>query len=168
MTGPDHTAFKRLNQISIWMAYGGGVVLAVMMFLTFFDVLGRSIINAPIIGSVEMLTLLMGLLIYLGVARTTFTNGHIRVDVVTQLLPPKIRSALDLAVHVLSFATVVLICWRLWVQALEQTAELNVTQNLGLPVWLIGLMMAACSLMLVVGMLVRLILSWQSFRRGGT
>lgn len=150
------------------MAYGGGVVLAVMMFLTFFDVLGRSIINAPIIGSVEMLTLLMGLLIYLGVARTTFTNGHIRVDVVTQLLPPKIRSALDLAVHVLSFVTVVLICWRLWVQALEQTAELNVTQNLGLPVWLIGLMMAACSLMLVVGMLVRLILSWQSFRRGGT
>ncbi len=163
----ENAGIKWVRRASLGMAYGGGVILAAMMFLTFFDVFGRSVFNAPIGGSVEMLTQMMGLLIYLGIAQTTVSGGHIRVDIVTELLPVKLRGVLDVIVHVLSFLTVVVICWRLWTQALEQTADLNVTQNLGLPVWLIALLMATSSLMLVVGMLVRLAMAWQSFRRGG-
>ena len=160
----DNVAVKWAKRVSLAMAYGGGLILTIMMFLTFFDVFGRSAFNAPIIGSVEILTLMMGLLIFLGVGQTTITGRHIRVDVATQLLPVRPRLVLDVSVQVLSFVTVAIICWRLWVQALEQTAELNVTQNLELPVWFVSLLMAICSFSLVAGMLVQLLQSWQSMR----
>ena len=160
----DNVAVKWAKRVSLAMAYGGGLILTIMMFLTFFDVFGRSAFNAPIIGSVEILTLMMGLLIFLGVGQTTITGRQIRVDVATQLLPVRPRLVLDVSVQVLSFVTVAIICWRLWVQALEQTAELNVTQNLELPVWFVSLLMAIFSFSLVAGMLVQLIQSWQSMR----
>ena len=160
----DNVAVKWAKLVSLSMAYGGGLILTIMMFITFFDVFGRSAFNAPIIGSVEILTLMMGLLICLGVGQTTITGRHIRVDVATQLLPVRARLVLDVSVQVLSFVTAAIICWRLWVQALEQTAELNVTQNLELPVWFVSLLMAIFSFSLVAGMLVQLIQSWQSMR----
>ena len=159
-----NAAVKWAKRVSLAMAYGGGLILTIMMFLTFFAVFGRSAFNAPIIGSVEILTLMMGLLICLGVGQTTITGRHIRVDVATQLLPVRPRLVLDVSVQVLSFVTAAIICWRLWVQALEQTAELNVTQNLELPVWFVSLLMAIFSFSLVAGMLVQLIQSWQSMR----
>jgi len=138
------------------MAYVAGVVLAFMMLLTFFDVIGRSLFNSPIIGSVEILTLAMGLLIYLGVGQTTIKGNHIRVDVLTRLLPKKSQHYLDVIVHILGLLISTLIFWRLCVLAFEQTAELNTTQNLGLPVWLIAVLMAVFSLSLITGMTVQL------------
>ena len=138
------------------MAYLAGTVLVFMMALTFFDVVGRSIFNSPIIGSVEILTLAMGLLIYLGIGQTTIKGNHVRVDVLTRLLPKKIYLYLDAMVNILGLILSILVFWRLCVLAIEQTLELNTTQNLGLPVWLIAILMAICSLSLVTGMSVQL------------
>ncbi len=141
------------------MAYCAGAVLAVMMLLTFFDVIGRSLFNSPIIGSVEILTLAMGLLIYLGIGQTTLKGNHIRVDVLTRLLPKGVQSSLNVLVQLLGLVIAILIFWRLGVLAIEQTAELSTTQNLGLPIWLIAILMAIFSLSLVTGMAVQLYLS---------
>jgi len=102
------------------------------------------------------LTLAMGLLIYLGVGQTTIKGNHIRVDVLTRLLSKKIQHYLDVIVHILGLLISTLIFWRLCVLAFEQTAELNTTQNLGLPVWLIAVLMAVFSLSLITGMTVQL------------
>lgn len=138
------------------MAYLAGIVLAFMMILTFFDVVGRSLFNSPIIGSVEILTLAMGLLIYLGIGQTTIQGSHVRVDVLTRLLPEKVRNSLDVIVHILGLLLSALVFWRLCVLAVEQTFELNTTQNLGLPVWLIAILMSIFSFSLVTGMTVQL------------
>ncbi len=138
------------------MAYLAGIVLAFMMILTFFDVVGRSLFNSPIIGSVEILTLAMGLLIYLGIGQTTIQGSHVRVDVLTRLLPEKVRNSLDVIVHILGLLLSALVFWRLCVLAIEQTLELNTTQNLGLPVWLIAILMSIFSFSLVTGMTVQL------------
>ncbi len=138
------------------MAYAASAVLAFMMLLTFFDVIGRSFFNSPIIGSVEILTLAMGLLIYLGIGQTTIRGNHIRVDVLTRLLPERVQHSIDVIVHILGLLISTLIFWRLCVLAIEQTDELNTTQNLGLPVWLVAILMAVFSLGLVTGMAVQL------------
>ena len=138
------------------MACAAGAVLAFMMLLTFFDVIGRSFFNSPIIGSVEILTLAMGLLIYLGIGQTTIRGNHIRVDVLTRLLPEKIQHSLDVIVHILGVLLSILLFWRLSVLAIDQTSELNTTQNLGLPVWLVAILMAVFSFSLVTGMAVQL------------
>ena len=152
-----------VNRISLFMAYLAGTVLAFMMMLTFFDVIGRSFFNSPIIGSVEILTLSMGLLIYLGIGQTTIRGNHIRVDVLTGLLPRKIQHYLDVIAHILSLLLSALLFWRLCVLAIEQTLELNTTQNLGLPVWLVAILMAVFSLSLVTGMSVQLYYSITRF-----
>ena len=144
------------KRLSIWLALGGAVVLALMLYITFFDVVGRFVFNRPLTGSVEVIALLMGMLIYLGVGLVTYEGSHIRVDVLTQILPPRLRAVLDFISHLLSLGIVLIICWRLWVLALDQTAEFNETQVLGLPVWATALIMAVCSLTFVTGMLVHL------------
>jgi TRAP-type C4-dicarboxylate transport system permease small subunit len=139
-----------------------------MMYITFFDVVGRFVFNRPITGSVEVIALLMGLLIYMGVGLVTFEGNHIRVDILTQILPTRLRAALDLISHLLSLGIALVICWRLWVLALDQTAEFNETQVLGLPVWAAALVMAACSLMFIAGLLAHLRPSLHNLRKGGS
>ncbi|MEE2999793.1 MAG: TRAP transporter small permease [Pseudomonadota bacterium] len=154
-----------VSRISLFMAYLAGIVLAFMMILTFFDVVGRSLFNSPIIGSVEILTLAMGLLIYLGIGQTTIQGSHVRVDVLTRLLPEKVRNSLDVIVHILGLLLSALVFWRLCVLAIEQTFELNTTQNLGLPVWLIAILMSIFSFSLVTGMTVQLYYSITRLRK---
>ena len=65
-------------------------------------------------------------------------------------------SPIGIDVIILGLLISTLIFWRLCVLAFEQTAELNTTQNLGLPVWLIAVLMAVFSLSLITGMTVQL------------
>jgi TRAP-type C4-dicarboxylate transport system permease small subunit len=123
-----------------------------MMVLTFVDVIGRYFFNAPIIGSVEIISLMMGLVVFLGLGLATFEDGHIRVDIVTQLLPRKARLLMDVFAHLLSLGIAGLMSWRLTMVALDQTAEMNETQVLALPIWAVALVMAACSTLLVIGL----------------
>ena len=67
--------FKSYNNFNeratLWLAQIGSLGLALMMFLTLGDVIGRAF-NVPITGAVEVTELIMGLMIYLGVGYTTF------------------------------------------------------------------------------------------------
>ena len=132
------------------------MVLALMMYVTFIDVIGRFVFNRPITGSVEIIFLLMGMLVFLGIGLTTFEEGHIRVDVLTRMMPQTIQVLVNVIVHVLSLTIAALMCWQLLLVALDQTRELNETQVLGLPVWAAALVMAACSLTMVAGLLFHL------------
>ena len=143
---------RAIGYISLILALLSALVLAGMMVLTFFDVIGRYFFNAPIIGSVEIISLMMGLVVFLGLGLATFEDGHIRVDIVTQLLPRKARLLMDVFAHFLSLGIAGLMSWRLTMVALDQTAEMNETQVLALPIWAVALVMAACSTLLVIGL----------------
>ncbi len=148
-TGP---AGRVIGRLSLWLAFGAAFVLASMMYVTVIDVIGRYFFNRPLIGSVEIVFCLMGMMVFLGMGLTTFEDGHIRVDVLTRILPPRARAVLDSLVHVLAIGIAGLMSWRLLLVALDQTAEMNTTQVLGLPVWAVALAMAVCSTLLVVGL----------------
>lgn len=153
----DETRFGRsLARASQGLALAACAVLALMMYIVFADVLLRYVFNAPIAGSVEIIYCLMGLLIAMGFGLVTYENGHVRVDIVTAILPARGRAACDVLAHVLSVLTAGLVCWRLAVTAIGQTRDLNETQVLALPVWLVALVMAACSVMLVLTLLLHL------------
>lgn len=142
--------------LSLWLGLGAALVLALMMYVTFIDVIGRYFFNRPITGSIEIISCLMGMMVFLGMGLTTFEDGHIRADVLTQMLPHRAQAILDAAVHVLSIGTAGLMCWRLLLVALDRTAVMSTTQVLGLPIWAVALVMAVCSSMLVVGLIHRL------------
>jgi TRAP-type C4-dicarboxylate transport system permease small subunit len=154
---PHETRFGRsLAWASQGLALGACVVLALMMYLVFADVLLRYAFTAPIAGSVEIIYCLMGLLIAMGLGLVTYENGHVRVDIITTVLPPKGRAACDALAHFLSVIAAGLICWRLAITAIDQTRDLNETQVLALPVWLVALVMALCSILLVLTLILHL------------
>ncbi len=142
-----------VGRVGDGLARAGAFVLAAMMVMTFCDVVGRYAFNSPIIGTVEMTEMCMGLLVFLGLAFTTRSGGHIVVDVVTLRLPVRWRRRLEFVAHVASTLIVALISWQLWRIAADTVSDNLLTQVWELPVYPVAYMMAAASTLVVVPVL---------------
>ncbi len=131
-----------INRISNWMAGAASVFLLGLMLITFADVVGRYFFDAPLVFTVEIIELGMGLMIFFGLALTTLQRGHIAVDLITGITPEKLRILL------VSFATLVtvifmgLVTWRLWDRAENFWSDGLATQILFLPVAPVVFLMA--------------------------
>src|SRR5210317_780568 len=58
------------------------VMIFIMMILTFADVIGRYILAAPIFGASEMISALLALAIFSGLAVTNARDEHIVVELI--------------------------------------------------------------------------------------
>jgi len=128
-----------------WLAWAGGVTLAMLALLTFADVIGREVFRRPIPPKVELTELLMALTVYLGLGLTTITRGQIRIDIVIVHLPARLRAVLDTITFGTSFLFVCAIGWRLWDRMLVKFDKNDMTQLLGIPAWPIAAVMFACT-----------------------
>jgi len=137
----------------------GAAALAIMMLLTFLNVAGRKLLNNPIVGAVEMTELLMGLIVFLGIAYTTYSRSHVTVDIITSHLPDRARGVLALAALILSAGFVAFMSWRLWVVANETVSDNLRTQVWELPVYPAAYLMAAGSTLMVLILLVQTVQS---------
>ncbi len=131
-----------IDRISNWMAGAASVFLLGLMLITFADVVGRYFFDAPLVFTVEIVELGMGLMIFFGLALTTLQRGHIAVDLITGITPKNLR------VLLVSFATLVtvifmgLVTWRLWDRAENFWSDGLATQILFLPVAPVVFLMA--------------------------
>ncbi|MCH8182580.1 MAG: TRAP transporter small permease [Proteobacteria bacterium] len=144
---------------STWLVRMGAAALAIMMLLTFLNVAGRKLLNNPIVGAVEMTELLMGLIVFLGIAYTTYSRSHVTVDIITSHLPDRARGVLALAALILSAGFVAFMSWRLWVVANETVSDNLRTQVWELPVYPAAYLMAAGSMLMVLILLVQIVQS---------
>ncbi len=165
-------SFTRIDALvrraSDWLVGAGAVVLATLMLMTFFDVVGRELLNAPIVGTVDLTELYMGLIVYLGIGATTYNGGHISVDIVTLRLPARARRALGLFSQIVCSLLAGLICWQLWVIAGETVDYNDVTRVWEMPIYPFVYGMAAASVLMVVAFVLRLAQSLHSMLAGQT
>lgn len=87
--------FRRfsIDAISYWLAQVGSiVVLSAMMFLTTLDVILRDFFNNPIYGANDMNCLLMMMLVFFSISYCWVERGHIRMELLVRLLPPRGRT----------------------------------------------------------------------------
>jgi TRAP-type C4-dicarboxylate transport system permease small subunit len=108
--------WKTLNAIlertaSIFYGFGSGV-LAVLMVFTFVDVALRYFFNSPIKGDYELSSYMMVLVIPSGLALTALKQKHIRVDVLTQLLPQRVQSGLSTFAYLIALGFVGFMVWQ--------------------------------------------------------
>jgi TRAP-type C4-dicarboxylate transport system permease small subunit len=166
MPDPSLGGWDRLNErATTWLALAGSVALAIMMLLTFIDVVGRYLFSLPFTGTVEMTELLMGLMIYLGIGLTTHDRGHIRVDLLVTRLSPRGQATLELITGAIALAFVALIVWQLWLRAQVNFDKNDMTQIWEWPVWPVAFTMAAGSLFLLSSMILLLLKAWQDLVR---
>ncbi len=72
----------------------GAGVLAVMMFLSAMDVLLRYFLNSPISGALELTQYMMLIVVVAGLAHCTIDKSHIRVEVLIERCPDRVKTIL--------------------------------------------------------------------------
>jgi len=93
------------------------VMLAGMMFLTFFDVFGRFVLNRPIIGSYEITEFMMVLLVSFGLGYCAMKKGHIRVDLILQYVSRKANQWFNIFTYGFSCILFAFVAWQGWLNA---------------------------------------------------
>ena len=152
------------GRVTLWLAHIASAALAVIAAVTFFDVVGRYFFNAPFAFTVEMTQLAMAIVVYFGVGLVTHEDAHISADVVTLRLPPRGRALFALVMNLLAAAFLVLMVWRLWVQADFLRGKGDTTMVWTVPLWPFALAVAFGSIFLLTGVLLQLLHAWARFR----
>jgi TRAP-type transport system small permease protein len=137
---------KVVNPLSEKGAYVGGFFLAVMMFLTFFDVISNqlgkwSVINSrtnffgPIIGGQELMALFMLVLVSFALAYCGSKEGHIRVDLILQYTSKKANHWFDIFAYGASMVFYFIIAWQAFKYGLDSIHDKTVSTILTIPIF---------------------------------
>ena len=80
-----------LGRLRFLLGTLAGVALFAMMTLTFFDVIGRKLLNHSIVGSVELTELMMLALIFAAMPVVSLAGGHVIFDLLDSVLPERVK-----------------------------------------------------------------------------
>ncbi|MDX6750413.1 TRAP transporter small permease [Geminicoccaceae bacterium 1502E] len=135
-----------ISAVSLWMSRAGGAMLLLAAVLISFEILTRKLLHLPFNVGTELSTYALAVGATWSFAYALLQRAHVRIDVLQKLLPPAVRSALDLAA-MLSLATVALVlAWHI-AGTLATSISLGARENtplatpLALPqgLWLVGM-----------------------------
>jgi len=91
--------FDRLHEvvkdISRWINYLSMATIFIVMALLVVDIFLRNFLKSAILGATEMVEMGMVLIVFCGFAYTQVEKGHIRVTMLTERLPHKLRHGLE-------------------------------------------------------------------------
>ena len=110
-----------------------GAALFAIMALTFFDVLGRKLASNSIPGSLEMTELLMVVVIFGALPMVSRRGDHVEFDSLDPYLPPWVRRAQAVVVHLLCAAVLLALGWLMWRTGGQFAANGETTAQLQIP-----------------------------------
>jgi TRAP-type transport system small permease protein len=134
--------------------------LAVVTLLTFVSVILRYFFAWAIPDSYDFTRLLLGILIFWGMAVASYRGDHITVDLLWSVSPPRLQRAMDVFAAVLTLVAMAAFTWMFAEKVLGTRADHVGTFDLRQPVWIyyfiawIGL---ASSILLLVARTARLV-----------
>ena len=106
-------SLNRVMRPVVGVFHGVGVaVLALLMFLTAADVMGRYVLNKPIMGSLEISEYMMSILVAFGLAYCAIKKGHVAVELVVSRFPQRVQGITDSITGLVGLGLFSLITWR--------------------------------------------------------
>ena len=122
----------------LWLYWSLGGLSAVLLFgmmaLTFFDVIGRYFLNAPIPGGFELTELSLATLIFAGLPLVTIYGEQVTVDLFDKFIPPMIHHIRDGLISVGSAAMIFVLSYTVWGKANEAVGYGDITSVLHIPI----------------------------------
>lgn len=110
--------------------------ILVMMFLTFItviDISGRYLFNKPLPGTIELTELALVVIVYLTLGYAEHFGEHIVIDTVYKIMPKGVRYVLFILASIISFISILLMSWQLYVYAGRMLSGGYKTGVLGIP-----------------------------------
>lgn len=148
--GPVERGARAAASALDWL---GGIALVAMLVHVNADVLGRYLFNAPLPMTTEVVSYYyMVAVVFLPLAAVEWRDGHISVELLTQLMGPRARMALLVPAAVIAAGYFALLCWRTLLIAIDkyQVGEF-VTGVMALDIWPTRFMVpAGCGLIALV------------------
>ena len=101
-----------------------------MVVVTCIDVVGRYFFSAPLLGAHEIITLAMGIMIYLGMPLVTASREHLIVDLASGLLGPKGKRTQQIIANVIAALTFTLFSYLLLFHGFGLAEDLIASEDL--------------------------------------
>lgn len=137
MTGEEQrrTVADRLG-VALGRSLGAlaGFLLAALAMITFLDVVGRYVFNAPITGAYEIVQFLMAGVVAAAMPVVTYRRIHVTIDLLDPLLPYAVRRVQSVVVDAVCAVVLSGVAWRLWLLGVEKQEYGDVTVFLALPI----------------------------------
>ena len=125
----------QLEQISI------AICLAIMVLITFINVIARYVFSSSILWGVEITVFLFAWLVFMGMSYGIKNHFHIGVDIIIVKLPPlasKITALVAVSCCLLFAIILLLSAWEYWYPFINKRAFLE-TQDIPMPDFLMFL-----------------------------
>nr|WP_319494866.1 TRAP transporter small permease [uncultured Desulfobacter sp.] len=156
-----------LNFISDLLRSAGALALTLMMLITVVDVVGR-FFKHPIFGSVEIVGFLAVAVAAAAMPHTYKVGGHVGVEIITRLLPRKMRLLTDLFTRTLTLILFAVVAWQMFIYAKDMQQAGEVSMNLEFPLHYIVLVLAISLAFFSGTILQQIVATVNQLRKGPT
>lgn len=130
---PWLVGFVRISErLATWLAVLGALSLGCVALITVVDV-GIRPFGRGILGVVDYVQLFVIAGVFLAMPYTFLDDGHVRVQVVIDLLPVRIRKALLIVVTIVTLVFLSLLVFRTYGSFVDVAARRDRTLNIALP-----------------------------------
>ena len=109
-----------INSTSEIFGYICNIVILIINFIIFYEVVARYIAGSPTIWATETCQFLLPVLCFLGASYCLKYGGHIRVDLSVILFPSRVRQMLDIMVSTAGLVFFLVLGWQaflMWQEA---------------------------------------------------
>lgn len=110
---------RRVYKVTYIMAIISAVGMTAMMVITVYNVIMRYIFTKPIYGVVELIGMILVLTSTFGMALCQKDKAHIRITLITDLLPSKIQNISEVFGLLMSFICFGIITWMMSIDTIE-------------------------------------------------
>ena len=132
--------------------------MALITILVVISAVSRYLFAFPIPDAFDLSRLLLGAAIMWGFASVGFRGSHIKVDIVAEILPAKMRRWVDTFAWTILFIFTCLLTWKMLGRVLSASRSGEATMDLRIPAWWIMALTLAGVAVSIVTVLARLIL----------
>ncbi|MBV9537487.1 MAG: TRAP transporter small permease [Acidisphaera sp.] len=112
-----------------------GGFLALVTALTFVSVVLRYVFAWSIPDSYDLSRNFLGILIFWGIAVTSFRGEHITVELVYNAFPPGGRRVLDVLSTLFALGCMAVFAWAMFGKVVDEQASGETTYDIHLPLW---------------------------------
>ncbi|MDH3452924.1 MAG: TRAP transporter small permease [Gammaproteobacteria bacterium] len=156
MTDTPQKVWRRVgNALALAPALLGAAVLFVLMAMTFFDVILRSLFNDPIEAATELTRLFMAIMVFSALPLVSWHGEHIVVDLFDGLFNATAARIRDAAVNLISGMLLLWPALRVWQLAARAREYGDVTEYLHIPQFYIAYFIAIMTLATAVALCAR-------------
>jgi TRAP-type C4-dicarboxylate transport system permease small subunit len=114
MSEARRTLERRVDAV---LGAASSVILVLMMFLTFVDVVARYLFNFPLRGGFEITELMLLVLIFAGLPLVSHADEHVTMDFIDRVLPPSVLRVYVRVIHAVIAAVMMFLTWQVWIKA---------------------------------------------------